>query len=147
MIHRAPFGSMERFVGFLIEHFDGAFPAWLAPEQVRVLPVSEKSAPWADTVEAKLKATAVRVTQDADGGRLPARIREAAQWKIPYVLVVGPRDAEAGTVSVRVHGIEKDLGAVPLDAFVEAIYAERDGHGTPLASDTLFKPAEACDGA
>ena len=139
MIHRAPFGSMERFVGFLIEHFDGAFPAWLAPEQVRVLPVSEKSAEWADVVERLLREAGVRVTQDADGGRLPNRIREAAIWKVPYVLVVGPRDAEAGSVSVRVHGIEKDLGAVPLDAFVSAIEAELNGHGTPTASATLFQ--------
>ncbi|MCH2138550.1 MAG: threonine--tRNA ligase [Phycisphaerales bacterium] len=138
MIHRAPFGSMERFVGFLIEHFDGAFPAWIAPEQVRVLPVSDKSADWANAVEAKLKTAGVRVTQDSHGGRLPNRIREAAQWKIPYVLVVGPRDAEAGTVSVRVHGIEKDLGAVSLDAFVAAITDEVHGHGSPVASDVLF---------
>ncbi len=139
MIHRAPFGSMERFVGFLIEHFDGAFPAWLAPEQVRVLPVSDKSAQWALTVETALREAGIRVTQDSDGGRLPNRIREAAIWKIPYVLVVGPRDAEAGTVSVRVHGIEKDLGAVPLSDFVNAIAAETSGHGTPNASESLFE--------
>jgi threonyl-tRNA synthetase len=139
MIHRAPFGSMERFVGFLIEHFDGAFPAWLAPEQVRVLPVSDKSAQWAATVEDTLREAGIRVTQDSLGGRLPNRIREAALWKIPYVLVVGPRDAESGSVSVRVHGIERDLGAVPLGDFVAAIKAEVEGHGVPGAAASLFE--------
>ncbi|MCH2135683.1 MAG: threonine--tRNA ligase [Phycisphaerales bacterium] len=142
MIHRAPFGSMERFVGFLIEHFDGAFPAWLAPEQVRVLPVSDKSAQWADSVESTLRDAGVRVTQDAHGGRLPNRIREAANWKIPYVLVVGPRDAEAAAVSVRVHGVERDLGAVGLDEFVSALRTELDGHGTPCAHEVLFQTTE-----
>ena len=83
-----------------------------------------KAPQWALTVETALREAGIRVTQDSDGGRLPNRIREAAIWKIPYVLVVGPRDAEAGTVSVRVHGIEKDLGAVPLSDFVNAIAAE-----------------------
>ena len=141
MIHRAPFGSMERFVGFLIEHFEGAFPAWLAPEQVRVLPVSDKSAQWATTVESTLREAGVRVTQDSEGGRLPNRIREAAIWKIPYVLVVGPRDADAGAVSVRVHGIERDLGAVSLDDFVTAIRAEIEGCGAPSAMEALFETA------
>jgi len=124
MIHRAPFGSMERFIGFLIEHFAGAFPAWLSPEQVRVLPVSEKSEAYAESVLDAIRASGRRVTMDAGSDRLQARIRMAAEQKIPYMLIVGPRDAEAGTVSVRARGIERDLGAVPLEDFVRALSAE-----------------------
>jgi threonyl-tRNA synthetase len=124
MIHRAPFGSWERFIGVLIEHFAGAFPTWLAPEQACVLPVSEKSAEYAHTVYDRLRSSGVRVTLDDSNERLQARIRTAATMKIPYLLVVGPRDAEAGTVSVRAHGIERDLGAVTLDALVESLGAE-----------------------
>ncbi len=124
MIHRAPFGSMERFVGFLIEHFAGAFPAWLAPEQVRVLPVSEKSSAYATDVYQALRGAGQRVTLDEGNERLQARIRVAAEQKIPYLLIVGPRDAEAGTVSVRARGTERDLGAVPLQAFIDAVRTE-----------------------
>jgi threonyl-tRNA synthetase len=124
MVHRAPFGSMERFIGFLIEHFAGAFPAWLAPEQVRVLPVSEKSADYAKSVHDALLASGRRSTLDDSNERLQARIRLAAEQRIPYLLIVGPRDAEAGTVSVRARGIERDLGAVGLDDFVAALNTE-----------------------
>ncbi len=141
MIHRAPFGSMERFIGFLIEHFAGAFPAWLSPEQVRVLPVSEKSLEYAREVKARLLEQDLRVGLDATDERLNAKVRSAAEYKIPYVLVVGPRDAENQTVSVRAHGIERDLGAVGLDVFAETLGNEvRDrGHGTALK--TLFPDA------
>ena len=124
MIHRAPFGSWERFVGVLIEHFAGAFPTWLAPEQACVLPVSEKSAEYAQTVHDRLKSIGARVILDDSNDRLQARIRNAATMKIPYLFVVGPRDAEAGTVSVRPHGIERDLGAIPLEALIESLDAE-----------------------
>ncbi len=124
MIHRAPFGSMERFVGMLIEHFAGAFPAWLAPEQVRVLPISEKSSDYARRVLDELKGAGVRATLDSSGDRVQAKIRNATEFKIPYVLVVGPRDAESDAVSVRAFGIDKDLGAMPLSEFVESITTE-----------------------
>jgi len=124
VIHRAPFGSMERFCGVLIEHFAGAFPTWLSPEQVRVLPISEKSADYAKSVEAALRAVGVRVTCDLGPDRIQGKVKVAADEKVPYMLIVGPRDAEAGNVSVRVRGIEKDLGAMPLAAFVEAVKAE-----------------------
>ena len=124
VIHRAPFGSMERFCGVLIEHFAGAFPTWLSPEQVRVLPISEKSADYAKSVEAALRAVGVRVTCDLGPDRIQGKVKVAADEKIPYMLIVGPRDAEAGNVSVRVRGIEKDLGAMPLAAFVDAVKAE-----------------------
>jgi len=129
MIHRAPFGSMERFCGVLIEHFAGAFPTWLAPEQVRVLPISEKSTDYAASVVEKLRAADVRVTLDDSNERVQAKIKHGSEMKIPYLLVVGPRDAEAGQVSVRAFGIEKDLGGMGVDEFVEAIKDEIAGRG------------------
>lgn len=129
MIHRAPFGSMERFVGVLIEHFAGAFPAWLAPEQIRVLPISEKSHEYAEEVTSALKALGARATLDASGERVQRKIRNAAAMKIPYLLVVGPRDAESRQVSVRTHGVEKNLGAVSLDTFLEKFAAELKSRG------------------
>ena len=124
MIHRAPFGSMERFCGVLIEHFAGAFPTWLAPEQVRVLPISEKTAEYAGRVHAALAAAAVRVTTDAGDERLQGKIRAAAEVKVPYMAIVGPRDAAGGSVSIRARGIQKDLGSLPLDEFVTAVGEE-----------------------
>jgi threonyl-tRNA synthetase len=124
VIHRAPFGSMERFCGVLIEHFAGAFPTWLCPQQVRVLPISEKTNEYAEKVATALREAGVRVGLDTGGDRIQAKVKVAAEEKIPYMLIVGPRDAESGTVSVRVRGIEKDLGAMKLEAFVGAITRE-----------------------
>lgn len=111
MIHRAPLGSLERFMGVLIEHFAGAFPLWLAPEQVRILPVSEKTNEYAKGVEAQLAAAGLRVTGDYRAEKLGSKIRDAQVELIPYMFVVGPRDAEGGTVSVR-DRIDGDLGAM-----------------------------------
>ncbi len=128
MIHRAPLGSMERFIGVLIEHFAGAFPLWLAPEQVRVVTVSEKSEEYGRQVETKLRAAGLRVKGDYRPEKLGAKIRDAQLELIPYMLVVGPRDAEIATVSVR-DRIEGDLGAMPLDQalarLIEEIAARR----------------------
>jgi threonyl-tRNA synthetase len=124
VIHRAPFGSMERFCGVLIEHFAGAFPTWLSPEQVRVLPISDKSADYAREVEKALAARGVRVSLDDSNDRIQAKVKVAADEKIPYMAIVGPRDAESRNVSVRARGVEKDLGAMPLDRFVDAIAGE-----------------------
>ncbi|HED53692.1 MAG TPA: threonine--tRNA ligase [Phycisphaerales bacterium] len=135
MIHRAPFGSMERFVGVLIEHFAGAFPAWLSPEQVRVLPISEKSTAYAHAVNEKLVAASVRSSVDDSNERVQAKIKDGSAWKVPYLLVVGPRDAEAGAVSVRAFGIEKDLGAMPVDEFVAAIKEEISTKGKTRVQD------------
>ena len=109
MIHRAPLGSLERFVGVLIEHFAGAFPLWLAPEQVRVLTVSEKSEEYGRRVEAELKSAGLRVTGDYRAEKLGAKVRDAQLQLIPYMFVVGPKDAEAGTVSIR-DRLEGDKG-------------------------------------
>jgi threonyl-tRNA synthetase len=132
VIHRAPFGSMERFCGVLIEHFAGAFPTWLSPEQVRVLPISEKSAEYAEKVAAALRAADVRVSVDTGNDRIQAKVKVAADEKVPYMLIVGPRDAESGTVSVRARGIEKDLGAMPLDLFVSNLRSEISNRSAEL---------------
>ena len=113
MIHRAPLGSMERFIGVLIEHFAGAFPLWLAPEQTRVLTVSEKSEAYGRQVEEELLAAGLRTTGDFRSAKLGAKIREAQLGLIPYMLVVGEKDRDAGTVTLR-DRIEGDLGAMPL---------------------------------
>jgi threonyl-tRNA synthetase len=110
MIHRAPFGSMERFMGILIEHFAGAFPLWLAPEQARVLTVSEKFNDYAAKVEAQLKAKGLRVAADLRPEKIGFKIREAQMEKIPYMLVVGDKEQQAGTVALRERS-KGDLGA------------------------------------
>ncbi|MEN9668340.1 MAG: Threonine--tRNA ligase [Planctomycetota bacterium] len=124
MIHRAPFGSMERFVGVLIEHFAGAFPLWLAPEQVRVLPISEKSEEYALEVLAAIRKIGLRSTIDSGNERVQARIRDASEAKIPYLAVVGPRDAQQRVVSVRAFGTEANLGELPFDRFISGLSDE-----------------------
>ena len=123
MIHRAPLGSMERFVGVLIEHFAGAFPLWLAPEQVRVIPVSEKSAAYAEAVKAKLEAAGLRVGIDQAAEKLGAKIRTAQLELIPMMAVCGPRDEAAGTISLR-DRLDGDLGAMSLEAAIERLRDE-----------------------
>jgi threonyl-tRNA synthetase len=123
MIHRAPLGSFERFVGVLIEHFAGAFPLWLAPEQVRVLTVSEKSEGYGRDIEQKLRLAGLRTAGDFRAEKLGSKIRDAQLELIPYMFVVGPRDAEQGTVSVR-DRIDGDLGAMTFEAAIEKLKAE-----------------------
>ncbi|MCX7386776.1 MAG: threonine--tRNA ligase [Planctomycetota bacterium] len=125
MIHRAPFGSMERFVGVLIEHFAGAFPLWLAPEQIRVLPLSEKTDDYATEVAGKLRQAGFRVTTDLQSARVQAKIREAQLDLIPYMLVVGPKEAEQNAVNVRCR-IDGELGVMSLDDALQKLAAERD---------------------
>jgi threonyl-tRNA synthetase len=124
VIHRAPFGSMERFCGVLIEHFAGAFPLWLSPEQVRVLPISEKTNDYALKVERALRERGVRASADFSNDRVQGKIKVAADERVPYMAIVGPRDAEQGMVSLRVRGVEKDAGAMKLEAFVEGVAGE-----------------------
>jgi threonyl-tRNA synthetase len=122
-IHRAIFGSYERFIGILTEHYAGAFPTWLAPVQARVLPVSEKFMDYARTVHLKLRAVRVRAELDDRNEKLGYKIRDAQVRKVPYMLVVGGREAEQGTVSLR-HRSGEDLGAVPVDRVVSDLTAE-----------------------
>jgi threonyl-tRNA synthetase len=137
MIHRAPFGSMERFVGVLIEHFGGAFPVWLSPEQVRVLPISEKTNDYALEVLGKLKAAGLRATMDDSNDRVQAKIKVAADERLPYMAIVGPRDAEGRKVSVRARGVQKDLGAMDVDAFVAGLVEEYSSRGATALRDGL----------
>jgi threonyl-tRNA synthetase len=122
-IHRAIFGSFERFIGILTEHFAGAFPTWLAPVQARVLPVSEKFGEYARSVTERLRAARVRVELDDRNEKLGYKIRDAQVRKVPYMLVVGGREAEQGAVSLR-RRTGEDLGAVPLDQVVTELVAE-----------------------
>jgi len=123
MIHRAPFGSMERFVGVLIEHFAGKFPTWLAPEQVRVLPISEKFDESAKEVVATLRAAGVRVTIDDSSDKVGAKIRLAQLARIPYMLVIGAKEQESNQVSVR-HRERGDEGAIAVGEFRDRVVAE-----------------------
>ncbi len=123
MIHRAPFGSMERFTGVLIEHFAGNFPLWLAPEQVRVLPINtddEELMAYAQGIESELRESGVRCTLDPTGDRINGKVARAEAEKVHTMFVVGKRDAEAGAVSLRVHG-KGNLGAKPRDEAILAV--------------------------
>jgi threonyl-tRNA synthetase len=123
MIHRAPFGSMERFIGVLIEHFAGAFPLWLAPEQIRLMTVSEKSEDYGREIESKLKAAGLRVQGDFRPEKLGSKIRLAQIDLVPYMAVVGPRDAENGTLSLR-DRVEGDLGAFSIEEAIAKLENE-----------------------
>jgi len=123
MIHRAPFGSMERFTGVLIEHFAGHFPTWLAPEQIRVLTISEKADEFANDIFAQLKAAGLRATLNNDADKIGAKIRLAQLDKIPYMLVIGEKEAAAGAVAVR-HSKRGDLGVKPIADFLAEVTAE-----------------------
>ncbi len=132
MVHRAPFGSMERFTGLLIEHFEGKFPTWLSPEQVRILPISEKVAEAAEELRRTFAAQGIRITLDATPDKIGAKIRNAQLDKVPYMLVIGQREAEEGKVSVR-HRDLGDLGTYAGSDFLAALKDE-------LAA-RLIKPA------
>src|SRR5262245_23188657 len=123
MIHRAIFGSFERFIGILTEHYAGAFPTWLAPVQARVLPISEKHADYARTVYERFRAARLRAELDDRNEKLGYRIRDAQVRKVPYMLVVGERERAAGTVSLRPRTGE-DVGTVPLDRVVDDLTRE-----------------------
>ena len=123
MIHRVVFGSIERFIGILIEHFAGAFPTWLAPVQVKVLPISEKYMDYAESVQKKLDEAGIRVELDTRSEKIGYKIREAQQAKIPYMLVVGQKEEEDGTVAVRSRAAG-DEGTKSLDAFISDIQKE-----------------------
>lgn len=117
MIHRAPFGSMERFVGILIEHFAGEFPVWLAPVQAVLIPIADRHLDYAEQVAAQLKAAGLRAEVDKGKARMANKIRTNRERHVPYMLIVGDRDMEAGTVSVRLRS-DEDLGAMPLADFI-----------------------------
>jgi threonyl-tRNA synthetase len=117
MIHRAILGSLERFIGIIIEHFAGAFPLWLAPVQAAVLPLSEKFTDYADEVAKQLKAARLRVETDRSNEKLGAKIRNAQLKKVPFMLVVGEKEAQSGSVSVRRRNGEQST--VTIEEFVK----------------------------
>jgi len=117
MVHRALFGSVERFFGVLIEHFGGAFPLWLAPVQVGLVPISERHAAYAAKIEAALKAAGLRVETDARNEKMNAKIRDFANLKTPYILVFGDKEEGSESVSVRTRG-KGDQGSIPLSEFI-----------------------------
>ena len=121
MVHRALYGSIERFLGVLIEHYAGAFPVWLSPTQVAVIPIGEKHHEYANQIGEKLKAAGVRVHVDLRSEKMNAKIREHALQKVPFQLVVGDKEKEAGQVNVRARGQEKAEGSVTVDEFVERV--------------------------
>ncbi len=127
MVHRALYGSVERFFGVLIEHYAGAFPAWLSPVQVVMIPISERHAEYANKVAAQLRAVGVRVNVDARNEKMNAKIREHAMQKVPFQLVVGDKEAEAGKVNVRTRGKEKteDMPAAEFVEKVKTLIAEK----------------------
>ncbi len=129
MVHRALLGSMERFLGVLIEHYGGAFPTWLAPVQARVLPVADRHHDYAQMVVSRLKAAGLRGEADARNEKVGFKIREAEVQKIPYIVVVGDKETAAGTVSVRLRG-GQDKGAMPLADFISSLIPEN----TPQAA-------------
>jgi threonyl-tRNA synthetase len=131
MIHRTLLGSMERFVGGLIEHYAGNFPLWLAWEQVAVIPVRESARPYAEQVAAELRNRGLRVNLDAQAGDMRSRIKEATLRKASYILVVGDREAAARQVSVRRRGSRDEERGVALDAMIERLVAERDDKRLP----------------
>ncbi|MDB5357141.1 MAG: thrS [Phycisphaerales bacterium] len=132
MIHRAPFGSMERFIGVLIEHFAGAFPLWLAPEQVRVLTISDKFVDYAREVEGALKVEGLRVEGDYGPDKVGAKIRDAALQKIPYMLIIGEQEVQARGVSVRPRGTADQI-RMPLTEFIQRCEQEVATRGTAPA--------------
>jgi threonyl-tRNA synthetase len=138
---------MERFIGVLIEHFAGAFPTWLAPEQVRVLPISEKTNEYANEVYNLIHALGIRVSVDKNDERVQAKIRDAANMKVPWQLIVGPRDAEARQVSVRMRGIRHDLGAVDLDTFIAALQDEIKSRGKESVLEKCFPDVDVSKNA
>ena len=121
MVHRALFGSVERFFGVLIEHYAGAFPVWLSPIQVAIIPISERHADYGKKLSQQLKDAGVRVHLDDRAEKMNAKIRDLTTQKIPFLLIIGDKEAEAGTVNVRVRGQQQAEGTMPAEQFVERV--------------------------
>ncbi len=128
MVHRALLGSLERFFGILVEHYAGAFPVWIAPEQARIIPIADRHIEFARQVEDQLRQAHLRVSTDASASRMNAKIRDAQLQKVPYMLVVGDREMEAASVAVRLRS-GKNLGAMPVAEFIEIAEQAVASHG------------------
>jgi threonyl-tRNA synthetase len=132
MVHRALYGSVERFFGVLIEHYAGAFPVWLSPTQVAIVPIAERHAEYAQKVAEELKAIGARVAVDVRNEKMNAKIREHALQKVPFILVVGDKEVESGEVNVRVRGQEKSEGSVSSAEFTARVKKLIESRGTKL---------------
>ena len=133
MIHRTVLGSMERFVGGLVEHYAGAFPTWLAPVQAKIMTITDDQMPYGKKVEETLRSGGLRVRADFRNEKIGKKIREAQMEKVPYMLVIGPREAESEQVAVRIRG-KGDTGAVGLEDVIRQIRAD--------AESRAFSPGE-----
>ena len=125
MLHRAIVGSLERFIGILIEHYAGALPLWLAPVQIAVLNISDAQADYAKAVAQNLKKQGFRVQLDLRNEKITYKIREHSVQKLPYIIVIGDKERDAGTVAVRARG-NVDLGVMPVDLLVERLKNEME---------------------
>jgi threonyl-tRNA synthetase len=132
MIHRAVLGSFERFIGILIEHYAGSMPLWLAPEQVRILTISEKTNDYAKLVHQKLKDARLRCSCDLTDEKVNAKIAKAHSEKLPYMLVVGPKEAQSNTVNVRIRA-DKETKTMVIDKFLEMAKNKIDDKKVDLA--------------
>ena len=117
MVHRALFGSVERFFGVLVEQYAGAFPLWLAPVQAGIVPISERHQPYAEKIQATLQNAGLRVEVDHRNEKMGAKIRDFTLQKLPYILIVGDKEADTGGISLRIRG-QGDQGGMPLEDFV-----------------------------
>jgi len=134
MLHRAILGSFERFIGILIEHYEGIFPAWLAPTQAVVLNITDNQAEYAQNVVESLKKQGFRVVADLRNEKIGFKIREHTIQRIPYLLVTGDREAESNSVAVRTR-TGQDLGSMPLEQFSQLLVTEVASHGRSLLED------------
>jgi threonyl-tRNA synthetase len=132
MVHRALYGSVERFFGVLIEHYAGAFPVWLSPTQVAIVPIAERHNDYANKVADALKAAGARVHVDGRNEKMNAKIREHALQKVPFILVVGDKESETGEVNVRVRGQDKAEGSVTIEAFTSRLQRLIESRSTKL---------------
>jgi threonyl-tRNA synthetase len=131
MVHRALFGAVERFFAVLVEHYAGAFPLWLAPVQAGIVPISERHLPYAEKIQATLQNAGLRVEVDQRNEKMGAKIRDFTLQKVPYMLIVGDKEAETGAVSLRVRG-QGDQGGMPLEDFVTRARSLVDSKSTNL---------------
>ena len=132
MIHRAIMGSLERFMGILIEHYAGAFPTWLAPVQAMVLPITSDNVKYAERIAERMKEAGIRITVDTRPEKVGYKIREAEVKKIPYMMIVGKKEEEAGGIALRVRG-EGDVGKMEVDGFLIRIQEEINSRSNDLA--------------
>jgi len=140
MVHRALLGSIERFFGVLVEHYGGAFPVWLCPVQAVVIPIADRHAGYAHQVAGDLRAKGLRVDVDDRDDRMKAKIRDAQLAKVPYMLVVGDREAESGDVAVRLR-TERDLGSMPVSQFAALAEAAIDARSDVEETGTNAEPS------